>query len=141
MLRPKGTFGQVIRERRRQYDLTQDEVARRIHTSTPYIGHLESDKRHPSDEVVTRLAEVLGLDPRFLFFLANPRARDLLHPKSNGTSQSAWDQFRRDERLHRAYRITQREMDMLSQVALMGEVRNPRDFLYILNTVRHALVA
>jgi len=32
-------FGQVIRERRRQLDLTQEEVARRIKTSTPYVGH------------------------------------------------------------------------------------------------------
>ena len=36
------SFGQVIRERRRQLDLTQDEVAHRIKTSTPYVGHLES---------------------------------------------------------------------------------------------------
>lgn len=28
---------------------------------------------------------------------------------------------------------------MLSQVALMGEVRSVRDFVYILNTVRQAL--
>ena len=68
------SFGQVLRDRRRQLDLTQEEVARRIKTSTPYIGHLESAKRHPSDKIVTRLAEVLGLDRRELFFLANPRA-------------------------------------------------------------------
>ena len=37
-------FGQVIRERRRQLDLTQEEVARRIKTSTPYVGHLESEQ-------------------------------------------------------------------------------------------------
>jgi len=37
-MRKERTFGQVIRERRRQLDLTQQE-ARRIRTSTPYIGH------------------------------------------------------------------------------------------------------
>jgi transcriptional regulator with XRE-family HTH domain len=139
MPRLKGTFGQVIRERRRQCDLTQEEVARRIRTSTPYIGHLEADKRHPSNEVISRLADALGLERSYLFFLANPRARELVDPKSNGSDSSAWHEFRRDEKLHRAYRITAREMGMLSQVALMGEVRSPRDFLYILNTVRHAL--
>ena len=46
------TFGAVIRERRRRLDLTQEEVARRIKTSTPYIGHLESGKRHPSEKVI-----------------------------------------------------------------------------------------
>jgi predicted RNase H-like HicB family nuclease/transcriptional regulator with XRE-family HTH domain len=76
--RKAPTFGQVIRERRRQLDLTKDEVARRIKTSTNYVGHLESGKRHPSDKIIVRLAEVLGLDRRDLFFLANPRARALL---------------------------------------------------------------
>jgi hypothetical protein len=28
---------------------------------------------------------------------------------------------------------------MLERVALLGEVRSPRDFIYILNTVRHAV--
>jgi hypothetical protein len=28
---------------------------------------------------------------------------------------------------------------MLSRVALLGEVRSPRDFVLILNTVRHAV--
>jgi len=42
--RKERTFGQVIRDRRRQLDLTQQEVARRIKTSTPYVGHLESKK-------------------------------------------------------------------------------------------------
>ncbi|MGH7864782.1 MAG: helix-turn-helix domain-containing protein [Candidatus Binataceae bacterium] len=141
MLRPKGSFGQVIRERRRQCDLTQDEVARRIRTSTPYIGHLEADKRHPSDHVVTRLADVLGLDRRFLFFLANPHARDLLHPQTSNKASNAWEEFRRDQRLHRTINITPKEMDLLSQVALMGDMRSAHDFLYILNTVRHALLS
>ena len=82
------SFGQVLRDRRRQLDLTQEEVARRIKTSTPYIGHLESAKRHPSDKIVTRLAEVLGLDRRELFFLANPRAQALLSPESDSDGWS-----------------------------------------------------
>src|ERR1700751_6112490 len=78
------TFGAVIRERRRRLDLTQEEVARRIKTSTPYIGHLESGKRHPSEKVIARLSEVLGLQSRELFFLANPHARDLLSAANSG---------------------------------------------------------
>jgi hypothetical protein len=30
-------------------------------------------------------------------------------------------------------------MGTLSQVALMGEVRSSRDFIFILNTIRHAI--
>lgn len=140
--RPKEpSFGEVIRTRRRELDLTQDEVASRIKTSTPYVGHLESSKRHPSNEIVTRLAEVLGFDNRELFFLANPHTHALLSPKSENTegSISAWEQFRENEQLRRIHNVTNGEMDMLSQVALLGEIQSPRDLIYILNTVRHAV--
>ena len=133
------SFGQVIRERRRQLDLTQEEVARRIRTSTPYVGHLESGKRHPSDRIVNRLCEVLGLDSRELFFLANPRAHALVNPAPENNSASAWEQFKSNEQLRRVHNITNEEMDMLSRVALLGEVREARDFIYVLNTVRHAV--
>ena len=133
------TFGQVVRDRRRQLDLTQEEVAHRINTSTPYVGHLESSKRHPSDKIVTRLADVLGLERRELYFLANPGARELLHTRPAPSSASAWDSFRKDERLRRIHSITPEEMEMLSRVALMGEVRSERDFIYILNSIRQAL--
>jgi len=132
-------FGQVIRERRRQLDLTQEEVAHRIKTSTPYVGHLESGKRHPSDKILTRLAEVLGLDRRELFFLANPRAQALLSPESESSTIPAWEDFRKNEQLRRVHSISNEEMEMLSRVALLGEVRSARDFIYILNTVRHAV--
>jgi transcriptional regulator with XRE-family HTH domain len=133
------TFGEVIRERRRQLDLTQDEVARQIKTSVPYVGHLEANKRHPSETIVARLADVLGLDRGELFFLANPEAKALLLSSSRNPAKSAWDEFRKDERLQHAYNVSQQEMDMLSQIALMGDVRSVKDFVYVLATVRQAL--
>lgn len=134
-------FGQVIRDRRRQSELTQQEVAKRIGTSTPYVGHLEAGKRHPSDEIVTRLADALGFDRRELFFLANPKAKELLNPADPDKASSAWEEFRRDDKLRRIHNINPREMNMLSQVALMGQVRSSRDFIYVLNTVRQALIS
>src|SRR5579863_1522159 len=133
------TFGQVVRERRRQLDLTQKEVAQRIKTSTPYVGHLESGKRRPSDKTLSRLVEVLGLDRRELFFLANPAAVELLSPQNSTEKTSAWDEFRRDEKLRRLHNITPEEMELLSHVAAIGDAGSPRDLIYILHTVRHAL--
>jgi transcriptional regulator with XRE-family HTH domain len=133
------SFGQVIRDRRRQLDLTQQDVARRIKTSTPYVGHLESGKRHPSDKVLSRLAEVLGLDRRELFFLANPRAVALLKKNEPENKKPAWEQFRADERARRTYNIAADEMELLSAIALMGEISSPRDFIYILYAIRYAL--
>jgi transcriptional regulator with XRE-family HTH domain len=132
------TFGEVIRERRRQLDFTQEEVARQIRSSVPYVGHLEAGKRHPSEVVVARLAEALGLDRSELFFLANPGTKVLLEPRERD-GRSAWEEFRSNLRLQKASGVTALEMDMLSQVALLGEVRSVRDFVYILNAVRQAL--
>jgi transcriptional regulator with XRE-family HTH domain len=134
-------FGQMIRDRRRQLELTQEELARRILTSTPYIGHIESGKRHPSDEILTRLADVLSFDRRELFFVANPTTRAMLTPKPEPTECSAWDEFRNDQQLHLLHQINPRELEMLSQVAMMGDVRSSRDFIYILNTIRQSLVS
>lgn len=134
-------FGQVIRDRRRHRELTQRQVASSVGTSTPYVGHLESGNRHPSSEIVTRLADVLGFDRRELFFLANPQAKEILHPAEPPKATSAWEEFRRDDQLRRIHNINAKEMKMLLQVALMGQVRSSRDFIYILNTVRQALVS
>jgi transcriptional regulator with XRE-family HTH domain len=139
MGRETGNFGEAIRERRRRQELTQRQLARLVGTSAPYIGHIEAGKRHPSEEIVSRLADMLGFDRRELFFLANPKAKALLHTAERPQQHSTWDQFRRDEQMRRSYGITPLEMDMLGRVALMGEVRSARDFIYILNTVRQAL--
>jgi transcriptional regulator with XRE-family HTH domain len=132
-------FASFIRRRRRELDLTQGEVARRIGTSTSYIAHLESARRHPSEEVVVQLAEVLVLDPRELFFLANPQTKDLISYKPEDDTASVWEAFARDEKLHRSHKITGQEMDALSRVALMGEVRSSRDFIFILQAIRNVL--
>ena len=134
-----GSFGQVIRERRRQLDLTQEDVARRIRTSIPYVGHLESAKRHPSEKVVVKLAQVLGLEARDLFFLANPGTKILISQEPKSKEASSWDSFVKDHNLRKIHNITDQEMEALARVAMMGEVRAPREFIFILNTIRQSL--
>jgi DNA-binding XRE family transcriptional regulator len=132
-------FGQAVRQRRRLLDMTQMEVARRIGTSTPYIGHLESGVRHPSEKIVIKIAEVLGLDPRELFLLANPGTKILLSEPPAAKGKSAWERFVKNRQVRKIHNITDREMETLSRVAMMGEVRCVRDFLFILNSIRQAL--
>ncbi len=132
-------FGRVIRERRRQLNITQEEVARRINKSVPYIGLLEAEKRHPSPQVVVKLAHVLGLDARDLFLLANPKIGSLISEQQRSEGNTAWDAFVNDEKLRNIHNITDQEMETLSQVAMMGDVRYPRDFIFILNSIRQAL--
>jgi transcriptional regulator with XRE-family HTH domain len=115
------SFAEVLRDRRLQLDLTQEELARRIKTSTPYIGHLEAGKRHPSDKIATRLAEVLGLDRGELFFLANPRAQAPLKPEPGVAVRSAWKDFPRN-----IHNLSNDEMELLELVALLAKLRSKR---------------
>ncbi len=139
----KPNFGEVIRHRRRELNLTQREVASRINTSTTCVGHLESGKRHPSDQIVTRLAEVLDLDQRELFFLANPHVEALLAnlPETAKDSLSAWDQFLKDKRLRQNHHVSNHEMEMLSRLVgcYFAGFRSARDLIFVLNTMRHAV--
>ena len=134
------TFGEVIRSRRRKLGLTQDEVASRIKTSKPYVAHLESGNRHPSDKIVARLAEVLGLDGRHLFLLANPHTEALLYSDEGQLAEgSVFEQFQNDQDLQTLYGITPDEMEVLRRVSLLGHFRSPRDLIYVLNAIRHAI--
>ena len=112
-VRPRSSpFGKLIRERRRLLNLTQEDLARRIRVSMPFIGHLETGHRRPSEKTIAKLAKVLGLDQQELFLLANPGTRALFRSHSPDSAGSAWDQFKRNRQLHRAHRITLGEMSL-----------------------------
>jgi transcriptional regulator with XRE-family HTH domain len=136
---PVKEFARRIRSHRHGLNLTQEEIARRIGTTTPYVGHLESGKRHPSENVVVKLADALGIDRAELFLLANPQAQAIIKQSAVSSDGSSWEQFRKDKRLHRVHNISTEEIKLLSRVEMLGRVRSPRDFLFILNTVRQAL--
>ena len=84
---------------------------------------------------------MLGLDSRKLFFLANPETEALIsaQPERAEGSVSAWDQFRNNEQLQRIHNVSNGELELLSQVTRLGEIHSPRDLIYVLNAVRHAL--
>ena len=113
-------FGAVVRARRRQLDLTQEELARRIRTSVPYVGHLETGKRHPSEKLVTKLAEVLGLDARELFFLANPGTKRLISQNQESDGASAWSAFCQDSASTTTDWVSALSIDVTSTCQRMG---------------------
>lgn len=53
------SFGQWLKQRRRALDLTQEELARRIHCSLETIRKIEADTRRPSKEMALLLAREL----------------------------------------------------------------------------------
>jgi transcriptional regulator with XRE-family HTH domain len=55
------TLGERIRERRLERRITLRELARRVEVSAPYLTDLEAGRRHPSPEVLQRIAAALEL--------------------------------------------------------------------------------
>ena len=133
------TLGSVLRRRRKQLELTQQEIARRVAVRANYIGYLERDLRHPSTSVLAKLAKVLDLDRQELYFLANPQVRDFVANEAPDPQQSAWDAFRTNKRLHTRHGVTQAELKALQAVSSLGPVRSTRDYLFILQAIRMAL--
>lgn len=134
----ESSLGIVLKRRRRQLELTQSEVAKRVGCRPNYIGYLEADVRHPSMTIVAKLAKALDLDERELFFLANPQTRALIAP-DHPPPESAWRRFKGNRSLHTRNGITPAEITTLERIATLGPVRSQRDFLFILQIIRQAV--
>lgn len=62
----KVQFGAAIRDRRKQLDLTQEELARRVRMHRTYVTDVESGHRNVSIVGVARIANGLGFSlPQF----------------------------------------------------------------------------
>lgn len=133
------TLGTIIRRRRRQLELTQQEVAHRVGVRANYVGYLERDMRRPSTNVLVKLAKVLDLDREELFFLAHPQVRNFIHSEAPDPKESAWERFRTNRRLHTRQGITRNELKVLQHVSALGAVRTTRDYLFILQAIRQSL--
>lgn len=132
------SLGSVLKQRRRQLEMTQAQVASKVGCRANYIGYLESGARRPSANIVLRLAKVLDLDAQELFLMANPQVRTVMGSESEAHT-SPWERFKKNKRLHTRHGITRAELSALERVAMLGSVRNQRDFLFILQTIRQAL--
>lgn len=68
----KQTFGQLIREARKQHEYSQRELAKLIGVDYTYLSKLENDHAGypPSEEVIESIAHHLNLDSQELKQLA-----------------------------------------------------------------------
>ncbi len=60
-------FGKIVRDRRRDMDLTQEELAERANLHPTYIGSVERGERNIALENIIALAKGLECSPRDLF--------------------------------------------------------------------------
>src|SRR5688572_18013536 len=58
-----STFGQWLKQRRRELDLTQEAIADSVACSTDTVYKIESGRRRPSRQMAELLAECLAIPP------------------------------------------------------------------------------
>lgn len=136
---PVLPLGAVLKRRRQQLQLTQAAVAKKVGCRPHYVGYLEAGTRRPSPAVLEKLAAALDLDRTELLLLVHPTLRAALH-QPQPPEGTAWERFKVNTRLHTRHGITREELRALAGIALLGTVRTQRDFLFILQTIRQALV-
>ena len=138
----KKTLGQVLKTRREALCLSQRELARRLGVKASHVGYLETCRRRPSLSLLSRLADVLGLEREPLFLLAHPEAKALLtrsEPARAREPDHSWRTFSRDKALLMRNKVTKGELRVLSQVNTLGNISSPRHYLFILNAIRQAV--
>jgi len=96
----------------------------------------KSGKPRCSPGSATRAAK--RRQPEF-FVVPGSRDPDSYERKAQSGMKSAWERFVQDERTHGRNKITRTEWGLLSKVAMLGEPRNPGDFVFILNTIRQGM--
>jgi transcriptional regulator with XRE-family HTH domain len=139
----KKTLGQVLKRRREALALTQRELARKLNVKPSHVAYLEKDRRRPSLGLVSRLADVMGLEKESLFLLAHPEASSLLSARRESAPardrDQAWRDFAGNKALLARHNVKSRELKVLSQVNLLGKITAPRNYLFILNAIRQAV--
>lgn len=134
-------LGPIIKEARTALRLTQRELAAEVGVKASHIAYIENDQRNPSLGLLKRLAETLGLAPRKLLFLAHPEAKYLTgdtRQPGKESARSSWRRFSSNRILLRRHNVTRTELKVLKQVSLMENVADPRNYLFILNSIRLA---
>ena len=139
----KETLGQVLKERRSAYALTQRELARKLGVKASHVAYLENGRRLPSLSLLSRLADTLDLDKQRLFLLAHPEAHWIVserrEPSGGKRDENAWRKFLRDRGTLARHQVTDRELKVLQKVNMLGRISTPNQFLFILNAIRQAV--
>jgi transcriptional regulator with XRE-family HTH domain len=137
------TFGKVIKESRQSLGLSQEALARKLGVRASHIGYMEQGRRRPSLTLLNALADTLGIEKERLFLLSHPEARKLLkgdaEKRLKSRRSNAWQELLADKALLIRNNVTAKELKVLSHVALLGSVLKPRDYLFILNSIRQAV--
>jgi transcriptional regulator with XRE-family HTH domain len=135
----KRTLGSVVKEARNGARMPQRELAAAIGVKASHIAYIENGHRKPSISLINRLAETLGVSGKELLVLAHPEAKQIVdgdHP--SGKRGEAWQRFVSNRALLKRHAVTQGELKVLKQIAMLEDVAHPGHFVFVLNAIRQA---
>ena len=106
------------------------------------ISLIANGRRRPSATLLRTIANILDIKPIHCFSHRVPEAKLLVRTglgSRTSVNNEIWRAFTQDKDLLACYKVPLKELHILSQVRIIGEVRHPRDFTYILSMIRQAL--
>jgi transcriptional regulator with XRE-family HTH domain len=137
------TFGKVLKQARQSLGLSQQTLARKLGVRASHVGYLEQGRRRPSLRLLKSLADTLGVDKERLFLLSHPEAKDLIEDRArkrrDARTRNAFQELVADKAALVRNGVTSNELKVLSHITLLGAVLEPRDYLFILNSIRQAV--
>jgi transcriptional regulator with XRE-family HTH domain len=137
----KITFGKLLASRRIRMSLTRYQLAGQLGVGASYLSRLENDCRRPSLALLNQIVEILALPREQSFSLVYPETIAILKSYRMHERSSVWHRFTSAKRLLARYEVKPRELKVLASVQSLGTVAAPRDFLFILNSIRQAIEA
>jgi transcriptional regulator with XRE-family HTH domain len=132
-------LGEFLKARREGLGLTQRSLAQKLGVEASHVAFIESGRRKPSLKLVGRIADTLGLDRQEVLLLAHPEVDMLLsrtESEKRPTPPRSWQRFTQNTALLARCHVTQRELQVLEHLSLLGTAISTKEFLAILTLIR-----
>lgn len=131
------TFGQYIKKKRFDLELTQAQLSKKIGVAQNYITYLENDERKPSSDIIKKLASALDLSFKKLYLMVNPDAEEAFPDSNEGAVLNPLlKSLKEDKVLRQKHCITDADINLLASIQARGEIRKVADYVYLLMTIR-----
>ncbi len=136
----KNSLGRLIKQKRKELDLTQRALAKQLGVEASHVAYLESGKRKPSLTLMARLEDALGVSRQQIFLLTHPEAAAVVNPSDRIAPREQpadeWRQFITDRSFVKRHQITRRELRAFKELSLLGYVLSRHQLLAILTMIR-----
>jgi transcriptional regulator with XRE-family HTH domain len=137
----KNGLGRLIKQKRKELQLTQRALAKKLGVEASHVAYLEGGKRKPSLTLMARLEDALGVSRQQIFLLSHPEAAGVINPVERIPSREergadGWRHLVTDRAFVKRHQITHRELRAFKELSLLGYVLSRHQLLAILTMIR-----